>query len=306
MQHRHQIAALFMGLLLSLLGARGVENSCLAADQTIELFNSAFLPQNVTIDLGDTVTWSWVAGTHVIMSGLPNGMVGTPNEPGALFSQAVNAANPTFSYTFVDYSPTGFPFFDSNNPAQIGFIALSTTEETFIVTVVDNVFEPDLVEIFVGDSVRWEHEPMEMPHTVTSGLSSSPADNPGAVFNALSTDSQPVFVFQFLQAGDQPYFCIPHELLGMTGMVRVQERFIRGDANGDGSVTIADPVVILAYLFQGAPATCLDAHDVNDDGSVDVADAVSGLGYLFAGGPAPADPFPSSGPDRTDDSLRCY
>lgn len=291
-------------LLGCVLGVGG--QATFAADQTIELFNSAFLPQSVTIDLGDTVTWVWVAGTHVVTSGLPSGMPGTPNEPGLLFSQTVDASNPTFSYTFSTYSPTGFAFFDANHPAQIGFIALSVTEQTFVVRVLDNVFEPDLVEIFAGDSVRWEHEPMEMAHTVTSGLSSAPADNPGAVFNALSTDSQPVFVFQFLQAGDQPYFCIPHELLGMTGLVSVQRRFVRGDANEDGSVTIADPVVTLAYLFQGAAATCLDAHDVNDDGSIDVADAVSSLGYLFAGGPEPDDPFPADGADRTDDSLRCY
>jgi len=81
--------------------------------------------------------------------------------------------------------------------------------------------------------------------------------------------------------------------------------FRRGDANSDGQFNIADAVSILAYLFQGGAATCLDALDTNDDGSVNIADGVTELSYLFSSGPAPAAPFPGCGVDPTADSVQC-
>ena len=48
--------------------------------------------------------------------------------------------------------------------------------------------------------------------------------------------------------------------------------FIRGDANEDGKVTIADARVIFGYLFLGNGATqCLKALDANDDGIPDTS-----------------------------------
>jgi hypothetical protein len=81
--------------------------------------------------------------------------------------------------------------------------------------------------------------------------------------------------------------------------------FRRGDANSDGLFNIADGVSILAYLFQGGAATCLDALETNDDGSVNIADGVTMLSYLFSSGPAPAAPFPNCGVDPTADSVNC-
>ena len=76
--------------------------------------------------------------------------------------------------------------------------------------------------------------------------------------------------------------------------------FIRGDFNGDGSVSIADPLPLLEYLFTGGAAPeCFDAADANDDLIVDVADPVYVLQYLFdpMGNPAPPLPFPEAGLD---------
>jgi len=78
-------------------------------------------------------------------------------------------------------------------------------------------------------------------------------------------------------------------------------QFVRGDANDDGALNIADAISILGYLFGGQAAPgCLDTADTNDDSAVNVADAISLLGHLFAGtGPLPA-PFPECGEDPTD------
>jgi len=80
--------------------------------------------------------------------------------------------------------------------------------------------------------------------------------------------------------------------------------FVRGDANGDGLVNVADPVFILLYAFAGgrAPAV-LDSADVNDDARIDLGDAIGLLNYLFQGGPPPAHPFPRPGFDTTPDKL---
>lgn len=61
--------------------------------------------------------------------------------------------------------------------------------------------------------------------------------------------------------------------------------FLRHDCNTDGAIDIADPIRLLAVLFQGAASgSCADGCDANDDGALDLADAVSTLSGLFAGG----------------------
>ncbi|MEM7168268.1 MAG: plastocyanin/azurin family copper-binding protein [Planctomycetota bacterium] len=276
-----------------------------AADVTIEMFQSAFLPQFVSVELGDTVTWQRVAGTHNLKSGTPNGAAGTADEPGAVFDVVLDATNPTFSFSFATYQAGGLSFFDATNPIQIGFVQLVADEDEFLVTVVDNAFLPSRIEIFEGDSVRWEHEVGEMPHTVTSGLTSDPADDPGLLFDELSTDGLPIFVHPFATPGRYPYFCRPHEVLGMNGTVVVQARFIRGDASRDGIVDTADAVVALGHIFNAQPAPCVDALDVDDDGNVNVTDVVLLVQHLFVTGLPPAAPFPLEGADRTADGNLC-
>ncbi len=82
--------------------------------------------------------------------------------------------------------------------------------------------------------------------------------------------------------------------------------FLRGDANGDEMVNVADGVAILSYLFTGGALPCLDAADTDDGGQVDLADAISIFSYLFQGGPPPGVPFPVPGTDLADtDALDC-
>jgi hypothetical protein len=82
--------------------------------------------------------------------------------------------------------------------------------------------------------------------------------------------------------------------------------FRRGDADGSGSIEIADAVFALEYLFTGGPApACFAATDSSDDGSIDVGDPILFLSSLFAGGGALPAPYPDCGPDPTPDSLGC-
>ncbi len=82
--------------------------------------------------------------------------------------------------------------------------------------------------------------------------------------------------------------------------------FLRGDANGDATIDIADAVAVLGVLFVPgtSPLECPDIGDANDDGLFDISDGIYLLSFLFVpGSPAPAAPYPADGDDPTPDSL---
>jgi hypothetical protein len=82
--------------------------------------------------------------------------------------------------------------------------------------------------------------------------------------------------------------------------------FVRGDANGDGVVEIADAIKMLQELFGQTERNCADASDANDDGTNDIADVIFTLTYLFSNGAVPPAPGASeAGVDPTPDDLGC-
>jgi hypothetical protein len=84
-----------------------------------------------------------------------------------------------------------------------------------------------------------------------------------------------------------------------------EERFIRGDANIDGRVDIADAVALLNVLFRsGTSLRCLDAADTNGDGEVGITDAVLVVRHQFLGGTPPSAPYPDCG-RGVPDGLAC-
>jgi hypothetical protein len=62
-----------------------------------------------------------------------------------------------------------------------------------------------------------------------------------------------------------------------------------GDANGDGTVNVGDPVYLVTYLYKGGPEppAPIERADANNDCLVDVADVVYLVAYLFQSGPDP-------------------
>jgi len=82
--------------------------------------------------------------------------------------------------------------------------------------------------------------------------------------------------------------------------------FIRGDADGSGSVDITDAIFVLAHLFLGADSpACPDAADANDDGQLDISDPIAVLMHLFLGGGSLPPPADAPGSDPTPDALGC-
>jgi hypothetical protein len=67
--------------------------------------------------------------------------------------------------------------------------------------------------------------------------------------------------------------------------------FVRGDANGDGEINVADIVYLVNFLYRGGdPPDPVDAGDANCDTIVDVGDVVYLVNYLYKGGDPPACP----------------
>ena len=83
--------------------------------------------------------------------------------------------------------------------------------------------------------------------------------------------------------------------------------FIRGDANNDLRVNIADAIAIVSVLFgrQHPPLLCGDAADANNDGAITIADPLFLIQYQFGGGIPPPSPFPAPGLDTGWDQLAC-
>jgi hypothetical protein len=65
-------------------------------------------------------------------------------------------------------------------------------------------------------------------------------------------------------------------------------QFLRGDANGNDTLSLADIVYLINYLFKFGPAPeLIQSGDVNCDGKVSLSDIVYLINYLFKFGPAP-------------------
>jgi hypothetical protein len=82
---------------------------------------------------------------------------------------------------------------------------------------------------------------------------------------------------------------------------------LRGDANRDDRVNLADAIFTLNFLYRGGPAPpCEDAADADDDGKISMEDPIVTLWYLFLGEDGIRPPGPTS-PwfDPTPDALGC-
>ncbi len=88
-------------------------------------------------------------------------------------------------------------------------------------------FTPDTVEIRVGQTVRWRNT-SDVLHTVTADPSRAQDPSNVAVPDGASTfDSgnlRPGETFEhtFSTPGEYRYFCVPHELAGMTALIIVR------------------------------------------------------------------------------------
>ena len=92
-----------------------------------------------------------------------------------------------------------------------------TFADTFVIETDGNTFSPDVVEVAVGDTIRWERT--AGTHTATSGAKCMP----DGLFDGELSAISPVFEWVVPGGVDAeiPYFCTPHCGMGMTGTIYV-------------------------------------------------------------------------------------
>jgi len=173
------------------------------------------------------------------------------------------------------------------------------SDDIFTVGVLVDALPP-----FDGELVPAVGFPLEVAHVEGKVLRASPGDIPltfpigmerPAVPLRFSVDNQPV---------------LPQRLI--EGRVRVAPpprvpAFLRGDANLDRDIDIADAIFLLSWYFVGdSGPRCDDAADANADDDLDVSDPVFLLLFLFMDGERPLPPRGKPGPDPfTKGDLDC-
>jgi hypothetical protein len=295
---------------------------------TAKAFNLGFSGENIT---GQATPWAGVAGTDgtggeivlesaldtadleravfadVISQSTEFGVQGWSMSVGAMNGSAGTIAEATYSGTIAQQAETGgFASVELIDPAlaeNVPFGVNSGVVEAIVLSFKKPITLPLTgVESALSMVVAAAAAQGETDQVVTlkyvSGLKGSGEPVPnnftvnGETASACNTDVADVkVVFRKSQAP-------------------VQQDFIRGNANDDGKVDIADPIYVINNLFRQGPAfACEDAADANDDGLVDSSDIAYMIAYEFAfpsAGPAPLAPFPDCGVDPTDeDGVTC-
>jgi len=230
---------------LSLLSSLALLSGFAHADIVeVTQFNLVFSPQDITVDVGDTVRWVHTGGTHDVVEGTDGTIDGDEAFNGALdsfsttfevvFDAAFLAANPRPGHRY-DYFCT--PHF------ILGMIGSVTVLDVVEVQQSNASFIPNDLVIEVGQTVRWVWSGGN--HTVTEGTDGALNGNE-AFHSDLNTNSQTVevtFDAAFLSVNPRPgnrydYFCLPHFSFGMVGAVTVAPSEPgSGFCSGDGSGT---------------------------------------------------------------------
>ncbi len=203
------------GLPVAMVLSCLVAASAPAAVHTVTQVGLTFVPDELTVNVGDTVEWVWSSGLHTVTDGVD---LADP-DLGVLFDDPLDSGSPLASYTFNDPGEVPYLCRFHFGLGMTGIIRV-TTGVTHTVNQAGLTFVPDDISINVGDTVEWIWA--GGIHTVTNGIDFADP-NFGALFDAPLDAANPSFSFTFFTDGDVPYFCQPHLTLGMTGIVRIQD-----------------------------------------------------------------------------------
>lgn len=89
----------------------------LAATHTVDQVGISFAPNDLTIEVGDTVEWVWSSGSHTVTSG-----VSGSGDAGDLFHSPLTAATPLFSFTFTETGDVPYHCVPHAGAGMIGII----------------------------------------------------------------------------------------------------------------------------------------------------------------------------------------
>ncbi|BAY45239.1 plastocyanin [Scytonema sp. HK-05] len=183
----------------------------MAETKVVKIVGTRFEPEDVTIQVGDTVRW-------VNESNLTHTVTRDEGEP--LFDSGNLRRDDKFEFTFSSPSDdAGFFYYcrihGQSMSGNVIVKPLATAEPT-VVKIIGTKFEPQDVTIQVGDTVRWVNE-SNLTHTVTR-------DEGEPLFNSGNLRRDDKFEFTFSSPSDDAgffYYCKIHGQ-SMSGIVFVK------------------------------------------------------------------------------------
>lgn len=237
------------------------------------------------------------------------------------FAGTLSAQNPDYSLILTDDTVVGGTnaectvFIDNENGESLSGFSFSICQDPTLVNAVDAAFGEDLQAMNDGDGpdffgIGFFPEgigcgtvfgllggvyllPDSLNECVLMTYETFPTPPTTSELQFCDTvGSPPSAITLVLQSGgsvDDPI--LDHGLVTFIDGPSI----VRGDVNGNGTINIADPIIMLAYMFQGGPGVCVAAMDVDGDNTVVIADALYLLFYINGLGPMPVAPFPSCG-----------
>lgn len=142
---------------------------------------------------------------------------------------------------------------------------LTKAQVTHTVNQVGTSFSPTDLTIQVGDTVKWVWS--SGFHTVTNGTGAADP-SVGTLFDASLNSGFPQFEFVFTEVGAVPFFCRPHEGVGMKGTVLVED--VSTDSPPVAVSTISlhgispnpfNPRTSISFTLGQASSVTIDVHD---------------------------------------------
>ena len=151
--------------------------------------------------------------------------------------------------------------------------AASVEAGTTVVQLVGITFDPEVIEVAPGDTIRWEWQ--DEFHTVTSGTDCMPD---GVHFNQILIAGSPIFEYTVPEdfIGSIPYYCAPHCLFDMVGVINVGSSACPSDLDKSGDVGFEDLVSVLTAWGPCEEGTC--PADLDGNGDVGFGDLLLTLG----------------------------
>ncbi len=164
----------------------------------------------------------------------------------------------------------------SSSPDKEVINVMADTSYFFIANI---GIDADTYSVVVSDTLGWLQNPGSFYDTLAPGeidtlemFSEIPYD---AVIG--STDILKLFSTS-----------LSNPMVKDSALISLILKYLRGDVNGDSSISVSDVVYLISYLFKGGSAPqYYDSGDVNCDGQVSISDVVYLINYLFKSGPRP-------------------
>ncbi|MGN6385054.1 MAG: PQQ-dependent sugar dehydrogenase, partial [Verrucomicrobiota bacterium] len=134
----------------------------------------------------------------------------------------------------------------------LAFAAADAHAATVEIKIQNFAFNPSTATINVGDTVTWTQLDAGMQHTATSGVDAAPDGK----FDSGFLSQNQTYSHTFTEAGNYPYFCIPHSSF-MTGTIIVQQ------------ATAQAPVVSITSPTNNTVLTAPDQVTISADATVE-------------------------------------